>query len=127
MTNAEIRSHELEKFIQSKIEEFAINLHETIYNKLLNLPSHCKIFPAHHWVGVQSTENGIFHTTPEMARKLSLLDLSKKDFVKEVTLRVPRPMNYEMIIKVNKGTTPLLEDQVSDLEMDPNRCSIQIQ
>jgi len=114
--------------LRDKAEEFAIDLHETIHNKLLNLPPHCKIFPTHHGEGVQPTENKIFYTTPKMARNLFLLDLRKEDFVKKVvSMALPRPMNYAMIIKVNKGTMPLLEDQVPDLEMGPNRCSIQKQ
>ena len=112
--------------LRDKAEEFAMELHETIHNKLLNLPPQCKIFPTHHGEGVQPTENGIFYTTPEMAKRLSLLDLGKEDFVKQVvSMTIPRPMNYGMIIKVNKGTIPLSEDQVPDLEMGPNRCSIQ--
>jgi glyoxylase-like metal-dependent hydrolase (beta-lactamase superfamily II) len=112
--------------LRDKAEEFAFDLHETLHNKLLNLPPATKIFPTHHGEGVQPTENGVFYTTPEMARKLSLLDLNKEDFVKKVvSMTTPRPMNYSMVIKVNKGVLPLMEEQVPDLEMGPNRCSVQ--
>jgi hypothetical protein len=90
------------------------------------LPPDAKIFPTHHGEGVQPTENGIFYTTPKMAKQLSLIDLSKEDFVKKVvSMSTPRPMNYSMVIKVNKGTIPITEEQVPDLEMGPNRCSVQ--
>lgn len=112
--------------LRDKAEEFAIELHETLHNKLLNLPPDCKIFPTHHGEGVPPTEKGIFYTTPLRARKLSLLDLEKDDFVQKVVgMTVPRPMNYASIIKVNKGTIQLIEDQIPDLEMGPNRCSVQ--
>jgi glyoxylase-like metal-dependent hydrolase (beta-lactamase superfamily II)/rhodanese-related sulfurtransferase len=112
--------------LRDKAEEFANELHETLHNKLLNLPANAKIFPTHHGEGVPPVENGIFYTTPQLAKKLSLLDLSKTDFVnKVVSLTTPRPMNYATIIKVNKGTIPITEDQVPDLEMGPNRCSVQ--
>ena len=112
--------------LRDKAEEYAIELHETLHNKLLNLPPNCKIFPTHHGEGVQPTKNGVFYTTPEMAKNLSLLDLNKNEFVqKVVNMAVPRPMNYAMIIKVNKGVIPIIEEQVPDLEMGPNRCSIQ--
>lgn len=112
--------------LRDKAEEFAFELHETLHNKLLNLPPDAKIFPTHHGEGVQPTENGIYYTTPKMARQLSLLDLSKEDFVKKVvSMATPRPMNYSMVIKVNKGTIPIMEEQVPDLEMGPNRCSVQ--
>ena len=112
--------------LRDKAEEFAVELHETLHNKLLNLPPNCKIFPTHHGEGVKPTENGIFYTTPEIAKNLSLLDLNKDEFIKKVVnMAVPRPMNYSMVIKVNKGTIPITEEQVPDLEMGPNRCSVQ--
>ena len=112
--------------LRDQAEEFANELHETIHNKLLNLPPKTKIFPTHHGEGVKPTANEIFYTTPEIARKLSLLDLSKEKFVtKVVNMTTPRPMNYAMIIKVNKGAIPITYEQVPDLEMGPNRCSIQ--
>jgi hypothetical protein len=62
-----------------------------------------------------------------MARSLPLLDLSQSDFVaKVVSITTPRPMNYSMIIKVNKGTIPISPMQIPDLEMGPNRCSIRM-
>ena len=88
--------------------------------------SNTKIFPTHHGEGIKPSEDGIFFTTPEMAKKLSLLDLNKEEFTnKIVSMTTPRPMNYSVIIKVNKGTIPIIEEQVPDLEMGPNRCSIQ--
>ena len=112
--------------LRDQAEEFANDLHETLHNKLLNLPPTAKIFPTHHGENVKPAEDGIYYTTPEIARKLSLLDLGKEEFVKRVVgMTTPRPMNYAMIIKVNKGTIPIMDEQVPDLEMGPNRCSIQ--
>lgn len=112
--------------LRDKAEEFAHELHETLHNKLLNLPPNAKIFPTHHGEGVKPTENGVYYTTPEIAKKLPILDLNKEDFVtKVVNMTTPRPMNYAMVIKVNKGTIPIMDEQVPDLEMGPNRCSVQ--
>ncbi|MEX2059503.1 MAG: hypothetical protein WD966_00380 [Nitrosopumilaceae archaeon] len=62
-------------------------------------------------------------------KKLLLLDLSKEEFVKKVvSITTPRPMNYGMVIKVikvNKGIIPLNPMMIPDLEMGPNRCSVQ--
>jgi glyoxylase-like metal-dependent hydrolase (beta-lactamase superfamily II) len=114
--------------LRDKAEEFAYELHETLHNKLLNLPPTAKIFPTHHGEGVKPTENGVYYTTPTIAKRLSLLDLSKEEFVtKVVNMTIPRPMNYSIIIKVNKGLIPIMDEQVPDLEMGPNRCSIQSQ
>lgn len=112
--------------LRDKAEEFAKDLYDSLHTKLLILPSDAKIFPTHHGEGVKPTENGIFYTTPEIAKNLNLLNLDKEEFVQRVVnVTTPRPMNYSMIIKVNKGTIPIIGEQVPDLEMGPNRCSIQ--
>ena len=111
--------------LRDKAEEFANQLYDTLHNKLLKLPADAKIFPTHHGEGVEPTENGVFFTTVELAKKLPLLDLNQEEFVKKVvSITTPRPMNYSMIIKVNKGTIPIMDEQVPDLEMGPNRCSV---
>ena len=72
------------------------------------------------------TENRIYYTVVEMAKKLPLLELSKEEFVKKiVSITTPRPMNYGMVIKVNKGIIPPNSLMIPDLEMGPNRCSVQ--
>ena len=71
------------------------------------------------------TENRIYYTVVEMAKKLPLLELSKEEFVKKVvSSTTPRPMNYAMVIKVNKGIIPSNPMMIPDLEMGPNRCSV---
>ncbi len=111
--------------LRDNAEEFADALYDTIHNRLLTLPDDAKIFPTHHGEGVEPTKNGIYYTTPEMAKKLPLLDLSKEEFVKNiVSITNPRPMNYSMIIKVNKGTIPPNPMMIPELEMGPNRCSV---
>jgi hypothetical protein len=42
-----------------------------------------------------------------------------------VTLTVPpKPMNYNIIISINKKMLPYDEVQIPDLEAGPNSCSI---
>ena len=111
--------------LRDHAEEFANDLYETIHNKILTLPLDTKIFPTHHGEGVEPTRNGIYYTTPEMAKKIPILDLEKEEFVKKVvSITNPRPMNYGMIIKVNKGIMPPNPMMVPELEMGPNRCSV---
>ena len=111
--------------LRDKAEEFAGQLYDTLHNKILALPDFAKIFPTHHGEGVEPTENGVFYTRPEMAKKLPLLNLPKDEFVKKVvSITTPRPMNYGMVIKVNKGTIPPNPMMIPDLEMGPNRCSV---
>ena len=54
-----------------------------------------------------------------------ILKLSKEEFVKQVIgVTLPRPMNYQKIIQINKGSIPLVTEEIPDLELGPNRCSI---
>lgn len=113
--------------LRDQVEEYATKLYETLHNKLLKFSDDVKIFPTHHGEGVRPAENGIYHTTVGMAKKLPLLDLDREAFVsKVVSITTPRPMNYSMIIKINKGTIPVSPMQIPDLEMGPNRCSIKM-
>jgi glyoxylase-like metal-dependent hydrolase (beta-lactamase superfamily II)/rhodanese-related sulfurtransferase len=113
--------------LRDQVEEYATSLYDTLHNKLLKFSDGAKIFPTHHSDGTAPTENGIYYTTVMMAKKLPLLDLGKDEFVaKVVSITTPRPMNYSMIIKINKGTIPVSPMQIPDLEMGPNRCSIKI-
>ena len=113
--------------LRDQAEEFAAKLYDTLHNKLLKFGDDAKIFPTHHGEGVNPTKDGIFYTTVQNAKKLPLLDLGQAEFVaKVVSITTPRPMNYSMIIKINKGVIPISPEQIPDLEMGPNRCSIRM-
>ena len=113
--------------LRDQAEEFAAKLYDTLHNKLLKFGDDAKIFPTHHGEGVNPTKDGIFYTTVQNAKKLPLLDLGQAEFVaKVVSITTPRPMNYSMIIKINKGIIPISPEQIPDLEMGPNRCSIRM-
>ena len=110
--------------LRDQAAEFATALYDSLHNKLLKLPDDTRVFPTHHGDGV-SPKNGLYYSTIQDAKSLPLLDLAQKDFVeKVVSITTPRPMNYSMIIKVNKGTIPISPMQIPDLEMGPNRCAI---
>lgn len=110
--------------LRDKAEEFAHHLYDSLHSKLLKLPSDTIVFPTHHGPLVNSV-NGVFFTTIEKTKQHEILKLSKEDFVKQVvSIVVPRPMNYQRIIQINKGSIPLTPSDVPDLELGPNRCSI---
>lgn len=110
--------------LRDKAEEFAGQLYDSLHNKLLKLSSNMIVFPTHHGVSVKPV-NGIFSTTIEKAKEHDVLKLSKEEFVKQVvSVTVPRPMNYQKIIQINKGSIPLIQTDIPDLELGPNRCSI---
>ena len=110
--------------LRDNAEDFALDLYESLHNKLLKLPLETKVFPTHHGPSVAS-ENGAFLTTIGRTKEHEVLKLSKEEFVKQVvSIAVPRPMNYQRIIQINKGSIPLAQSEIPDLEMGPNRCSI---
>ena len=110
--------------LRDNAEEFAGELYDSLHDKLLKLPSHTIVFPAHHGQTVKS-DNGIFSTTIEKASKHDILQLSKEEFVRKVVgMTPPRPMNYQKIIQINKGSITLAQADVPDLELGPNRCSV---
>lgn len=110
--------------LRDKAEEFARNLYDSLHNKLLKLPSETMVFPTHHGMTVVP-ENNAYFTTIEKAKQHNILKLSKEEFVKHVvSITVPRPMNYQKIIQINKGAIPLIPTDIPDLEIGPNRCSI---
>ena len=112
--------------LKDQAEQFAGQLYDTIHKKILTLDNAIKIFPTHHTLTTKpTTQNGIYYTTPNTAKKLELLQISKPEFVKKmISITTTRPMNYSIIIKVNRGEIPAMSDQIPDLEMGPNRCSI---
>ena len=110
--------------LRDNAEEFAGELYNSLHNKLLKLPLHTIVFPAHHGQSVKP-ENSIFSTTIEKASRHDILQLSKEEFIKKVVgMTPPRPMNYQKIIQINKGSISLVSADVPDLELGPNRCSI---
>lgn len=110
--------------LRDNAEEFALDLYDSLHEKLLKLPPDTLVFPTHHGSSVNSV-NGVFSATIEKTKQHDVLKLSKEDFVKQVVgLTVPRPMNYQRIIQINKGSIPLTKSEIPDLELGPNRCSI---
>ena len=110
--------------LRDNAEEFALELYDSLHNKVLKLPTETIVFPTHHGTSVVP-DDGIFSTTIGKTREHDVLKLSKEEFVKQVvSIAVPRPMNYQRIIQINKGSIPLTQDEIPDLELGPNRCSI---
>ena len=110
--------------LRDEAEEFTEQLYNTLHEKLLNLPDETLMFPTHHGDNAEVT-NGAFYTTIKKSKKLPWLDIPKKKFVKKVVaITRPRPMNYRKIIAINKGELELINSEIPDLEIGPNRCAV---
>ena len=110
--------------LRNKAIEFADDLYDTLHKKLLTLPNNTVVFPAHHGEQIVS-KNDTYYTTVKEAKNLSILELSHEIFIEKVVgMTLPRPMNYEKIIQMNKSSKPILISEIANLEMGPNRCAI---
>lgn len=110
--------------LRDKAEEFTGELYNTLHEKLLKLDDSTRVFPAHHGEEVKP-QNDVFSSTISESKRLPLLDLPKPEFIeKVVAVTLPRPMNYRKIISINKGELELVNTEVPDLEIGPNRCAI---
>ena len=110
--------------LKDEAEEFTEQLYNTLHEKLLNLPDETLMFPTHHGENADTT-NGAFYTSIEKSKKLPWLDIPKQEFIKKVVaITRPRPMNYRKIIAVNKGELELVNSEIPDLEIGPNRCAV---
>ncbi len=112
--------------LRDKAEEFTEQLYNTLHEKLLVLPNETLVFPTHHSENVDSID-GAYYSTIGNSRKLPWLDIPKQEFVKKViAITLPRPMNYRKIIAVNKGELELVQYEIPDLEIGPNRCAVDV-
>ncbi len=109
--------------LRDKAESFTGELYDSL-QKLLSLPHNVLVLPAHRGENTP-VRNGAFYSTIHQASHLPLLDMPKEDFVaKIVSNTIPRPMNYQKIIQVNKGALELVSEEIPDMEMGPNRCAV---
>ncbi len=110
--------------LRDRAEEFTQDLFNTLHDKILKLPDTTVVFPTHHGQDVDPI-NEAFYSTIEQSKKLPWLDISKQEFIRKVVaITLPRPMNYQKIISINKGELELKYSEISDLEIGPNRCAI---
>ena len=110
--------------LRNKAKEFANDLYNTLHKKLLTLPDNTLVLPAHHGVNTVS-KNYVYDITIKEAKNLSILELSHDIFIEKVVgMTLPRPMNYEKIIQMNKSSQPIPILEVANLEIGPNRCAI---
>ena len=115
--------------LRDKAEEFASMLYNTLHNKIFNM--HNKqdiiIFPA-HTDKIINRDEMLSDKLDNIQKKLVILDLDKKDFVRKVSsIIMPTPPQFKEIILMNKGEKTITSvEGIQELEMGPNRCSISI-
>lgn len=106
-------------------EDFARQLHASLQGRLLRMPAHALVLPAHMRPGTAVRPGRLLSgTIGDIRRRLDVLDLDDADFVAWAAGRTtPRPPNHETIVAVNQGRLSLTDAEVADLELGPNRCA----
>jgi len=113
--------------LRDEARDFAGLLYETYHQKIDKFPPHTLILPAHFNAASVTLKHGIpiYETLESLKKKIRLLSMNKEEFVSLVTETVPpKPMNYKIIISINKKMLPYDDVQIPDLESGPNSCSI---
>ena len=113
--------------LRDEARDFAGLLYKTYHQKIDKFPPHTLILPAHFNAASVTLKHGIpiYETLESLKKKIRLLSMNKEEFVSLVTETVPpKPMNYKIIISINKKMLPYDEVQIPDLEAGPNSCSI---
>lgn len=113
--------------LRDKSEEFASMLYDTLHDKIfrINDKSNIMVFPAHSDKMIDSKD--IFTADLEdIQNKVRYLNLKKDEFIKKISsITNKTPSQYKEIIQFNKGEKEIPNlDEIKDLEMGPNRCSI---
>jgi glyoxylase-like metal-dependent hydrolase (beta-lactamase superfamily II) len=115
--------------LRDKAEEFASLLYNTLHNKIFNMQNKQDIiiFPG-HTDKIIDEEEILSEDLDNIQKKLIILNLDKKDFVRKISsIIMPTPSQYKEIILINKGDKTLTSlQELQELEMGPNRCSISI-
>ena len=112
--------------LADQAEEFAHALYNTLHKRVLPLSDDILIFPA-HWGDAVQVQYGELVTARlgDLRPVLPALSYSEADFVDWAMTHVKdRPPNYVEIVKFNIGISTLSPEEISEMELGPNRCAI---
>lgn len=115
--------------LRDKAKEFALDLYNTLHQKILNnFPEDTLILPCHYSTSTSiRTRILVSKMLGAIKKQNKHLALPKDEFVNQVINTVPpRPMNYKIIIGINKNMIPCDEMKMRDIEAGPNSCGIQL-
>ena len=113
--------------LRDKSIEFSENLYDTLYQKIMILPSYTVILPSHFDKDVKTNEL-LSSTLGELKEKGIFLNqqLTREQFIQNLSAKVMvTPPNYLKILSINKGEKlHPSSSEIFELEIGPNRCSI---
>ena len=104
----------------------AQRLHESLHDRILDLPDETIVAPGHVGQRTAPGEDGTYTARlGDLRERLDLLGLDREAFVERVLDDVPpRPANFETIIAVNLGREDVDAETGFELELGPNNCAV---
>jgi glyoxylase-like metal-dependent hydrolase (beta-lactamase superfamily II)/rhodanese-related sulfurtransferase len=113
--------------LRDEARTFAEVLYDTYHQKIEKLPPDTYILPAHfEGSSIKLKHNvPIFGTLESLKNNIKLLSMNKYEFVNFIIGTLPpRPLNYRLIVSINKKMLPYDGVEIPDLESGPNSCAI---
>ncbi|WP_436794557.1 MBL fold metallo-hydrolase [Actinospongicola halichondriae] len=112
--------------LADRAEEFAHNLYTSLHERVLSLGDQARVLPSHVGEDVDIRPGEIVTATVgDLRRELRPLALDEDAFVSwAAAAATDRPPNYVEIIHANMGRPRVDADELRDLELGPNRCSL---
>ena len=113
----------------NKVKEWANDLYETIYSKIADIADDVIVLPAHYGdVDEEMNEQGYIGDTLGniRARNEKMFHATKEEFLSQVEKSASsvKPPNYEKIIEINRGLKTATAEEMTELEIGPNRCAV---
>lgn len=101
-------------------------LWETLQERILALPEATRVLPGHYGEAVELRPNEpIAATLGELRQRLSALTMEKSEFADWIARNaLPKPGNFDVIKRYNKGQGSEDLETLRDLEAGPNRCAV---
>lgn len=111
-----------------KAREWALDLYDTVFRKLKDIPDHCLILPAHYGDIREIGRGGIVGAKLGDIRRdnAEMFNADKETFTERVAGAdaQEKPPNFEEIIAINRGELQVEADKAIELEIGPNRCAV---
>ncbi|MFD1564603.1 rhodanese-like domain-containing protein [Haloarchaeobius amylolyticus] len=104
----------------SDVEGNAATLYESL-QRLLDRPDDALVLPAHD---PGSPEPPVTATLEDVKAQNADLNRDREDFIETLASDIPdHPPNFERVKRTNVGQEDVPDDELSELELGPNRCA----
>lgn len=112
-----------------KVEEWAEDLYRTISEKVASFADDVLVLPAHYAeLEKEMNADGVIGEYLGTIRKENRImqNIAKEEFLRHVrkSAESVKPPNYKDIVAINKGLLTKTDEEITELEIGPNRCAV---